>query len=255
MLLLGGYHVTFDSVWIAGYYGTYNDCVAVVMRRIGPSSPLVLVWTTIVGESLFAYSSVYASRIIAWKEGLFYELQDAYNQGLLTNEDTRNIAHYAYGDDADRMNLENHAGLRLDRLRAITQSYFVTYLEPYFPKSSRNNILFVNYYGSYEYFEDPSGRINDCVAVMITTKYDEYADEAWEATVAGTVFRYNNGNKILLWKSDQGFYELQEAYDIGLLTVDDIQSIAYYHENGKAIYYDVNISNLGRWKYWANQNE
>jgi hypothetical protein len=81
---------------------------------------------------------------------------------------------------------------------------------------------------------------------MITTGYDKYDDEPWEETVASIVFRYDNGNRIIIWKytawnsvtSTYGkFYALQEAYDRGFLTVDDIKSIAYYHETGKAISY------------------
>jgi hypothetical protein len=44
------------------------------------------------------------------------------------------------------------------------------------------------------------------------------------------------------------FYSLQEAYDQGLLTHEDLQSIAYYHNGG---YFDVNEEFTG-WGYDEN---
>ena len=82
---------------------------------------------------------------------------------------------------------------------------------------------------------------------MMGSRYIAYEDTAWETSVAGIPFRYDNGNRILLWKVKESdgawpgtgsrFYELQEAYDTGLLTQEDLKSIAYYHETGKTIGY------------------
>jgi len=80
---------------------------------------------------------------------------------------------------------------------------------------------------------------------MVFSTYIVYDDTAWETTVAGIPFSYNNENRILLFKypTDEerqagikgNLYELQMAYEMELLSLKDIQSIAYYHENKKAI--------------------
>ena len=240
--------ITAENVKILDYYGTYNDSVVVWMGRSGPPVELPDV---IIGETILPKA---ISPIMVWKEGRFYELHNAYNQGLLTMENLRSIAYYIWGEE---LNLENHAGLVHTSLSGIFFSYLFTYLQPYFPEAGFTDVQIENYYGSYKYIK--TGAIddisttpsisNDHVAVMMSSKYDIYFDEHWEETVAGTLFQYSNGNRILLWKNNRDagyagvpgrFYELQEAYDLGFLTDDDIRSIAYYHETGKTISYITN---------------
>ena len=237
---------TVKDFWIIRYYGIYNDCVAIMMdgRGVGHTGE---VWDIITGDTLFVYGS--SNTIYAWKEGRFYGLNDAYNQGLLTRENLMNIAYYHHGAE---LNLENHAGLLGNVGWDIRRAYLKTYLKPNFPEvdiADIHNVYVQKYYGSYKYIDggNRGGPLNDCVAVMIATEYDDYTDEPWETVVANTLFRYSNGNRILLWKygtpderelGTQGhFYELQEAYNLGFLTEDDVRSIAYYHGTGTAISY------------------
>ena len=245
-----------DNVFIIDYYGTYNDSVVVKMGRSGPPVELPDV---IIGETILPKA---ISPIMVWKDGRIYELHNAYNQGLLTMENLRSIAYYIWGKE---LNLENHAGLVRTSINGIILKYLFTYVQPYFPEAGFTDVQIENYYGSYKYIK--TGAIddismtpsitNDHVAVMMSSKYDIYFDEEhWEETVAGTLFQYSNGNRILLWKNypDEwehielagSFYELQEAYDLGLLTDDDIRSIAYYHETGKTISY---IPNDPMWRW------
>jgi len=239
--------ITVDNVFILTYYGTYNNAVVVKMNRTQPS-PAELP-DLIIGETLLPNP---ISSIIVWKEGRIYELRNAYDQGLLTMENMRIIAYYIWGRE---VNLESHAGLIKGSLNCIINTYLLTYLKPYFPEAVFNDIQIVNYYGSYKYFEAGTEDIsfhartyNDHVAVMMNSKYDVYFDEYREETVAGTLFQYSNENRILLWEINRDeweyigltgrFYELQEAYDLGILTEDNIRSIAYYHETGKMISYN-----------------
>jgi hypothetical protein len=246
-----------DPVRITKYYGTYNGCVAVMITS-GPA--IQASWDIIIADTLFGYADGW--EITAWKAGRFYELSEAYERGLLTREDIRSIAYIHHGME---INLENHAGLRHHVGGIIRDTYLNVFVRPYYPESVLTDysdaefaawLAFLSdfsgdfrmgYYGSYQFVGRDQGLMgdltNDCVAVMMSSKYVSYDDTAWETAVAGIPFRYNDGNRILLWKAEvedertwQGrFYELQEAYDTGLLTLDDVRSIAYYHENGKAI--------------------
>jgi len=242
-----------SGVRIKEYYGTYNDCVVVIISHNEPPAPIYLDVDVIIGETLFRYN-LFSFWMVVWKEGKFYELKEAYDQGLLTNDDLKSVADYYYGDRAEEMNLEYNAGLLWDINFAIRSS-FCTDFEPYFPQEF--SIESVKYYGSYKYFDlrkNIMDRIivssaNDHVAVMITVEDYDYTDAAWEETVADTLFRYSNGNRILLWKMEKPdgqaddikghFYKLQDAYDLGLLTKNDIRNIAYYHETGKTISYEL----------------
>jgi len=78
-----------------------------------------------------------------------------------------------------------------------------------------NHIRISDYYGTY----------NGYIAVMI---YSGFYTQAFNYQyVGGITLKYNNGNKITLWKHNE-FYELDIAYEKGFLSKNDIKSIAYY---------------------------
>lgn len=58
------------------YYGTYQDCIAVL----------------IYDDSVWGYWLW--DEIYLWKDDIFYHLQDALNLGLITDEDAKNIIYY-----------------------------------------------------------------------------------------------------------------------------------------------------------------
>ena len=54
--------------------------------------------------------------------------------------------------------------------------------------------------------------------------------------IAGYTFLYPDSNKIQVWKSGQ-FYSMEQAYENGFLTADQIAAIAYLFNAGKGIEY------------------
>ena len=54
------------------------------------------------------------------------------------------------------------------------------------------------------------------IAVMMGSNYDEFNDVKWKEVVANILFRYCDGNKILVWKEGV-LYDLREAYEKDLL--------------------------------------
>jgi len=73
------------------------------------------------------------------------------------------------------------------------------------------------YYGSYD----------GAVAVMLRGSKLEYTPAFYSETVAGSIIRCNYGNSVMIWK-DGSFFTMQEAYDQGILTVDQVEEIANY---------------------------
>jgi len=73
----------------------------------------------------------------------------------------------------------------------------------------------IGYYGVY----------NNCEAVMVD--YGGYATVVTIRIIEGIEFDYGNPNTIKIWKEGV-FYELQEAFDLGLIAKDDLKSINYY---------------------------
>jgi hypothetical protein len=72
---------------IEGYYGTYNNVVAIELNTGGWAA----LCKQIVAEDIVFVWSQSGHSIRAWKEGLFYNLQKAYDLGLLTREDIQKI--------------------------------------------------------------------------------------------------------------------------------------------------------------------
>jgi len=78
-----------DDVFVLDYYGTYDGCVVVRMTDRFTGHLAVITYEDIDGVRL-VYSS--SNKAIAWKDGHFYGLQDAYSQGLLQKGDIEEVA-------------------------------------------------------------------------------------------------------------------------------------------------------------------
>ncbi|MCL2088069.1 MAG: hypothetical protein FWH14_01165 [Oscillospiraceae bacterium] len=95
-------------------------------------------------------------------------------------------------------------------------------LQDRYPDATTDNVQIIHYYGTY----------NDAVAVMITDVFHDYTANLWHESVVNIRFYYGNGNHIKIWK-DGVFYRLEAAYEQGILTKNDLRSIAYYQNNEK----------------------
>jgi hypothetical protein len=111
-------------------------------------------------------------------------------------------------------------GLDAETERRIIQDFFDTYVKPGDPKATVNDIWVAGYYGTY----------NGVIAVRFGDFF-EHADVETEESVAGINFTYPNPKPNYAWK-DGILYRLREAYDLGLLTDDDVKNIhrMYYSE-------------------------
>jgi hypothetical protein len=97
--------------------------------------------------------------------------------------------------------------------KRILQDYFDTRVKPEDPEATVNNIRIERYCGTY----------NGVVAAKFTGFF-VYADVVWGEVIAGLQFYYPEIEPVFAWK-DGSLYRLREAYDLGLLTGDDIKSI------------------------------
>jgi hypothetical protein len=81
---------TSDNVYIREYNGAYNGCVAIMIscyeyHALMPSEDIVA------GVRIMYADSDY---IKVWNDGIFYRLKPAYDQGLLTRDDIKNIVYH-----------------------------------------------------------------------------------------------------------------------------------------------------------------
>ena len=91
LIIANGAHVvsSISSVWIEVYYGTYNGSIPVMLGVTG-SGYQGIAGTTDIDDVPFCYNS--SQTIIIYNSGRFYELNDAYEHGLLTQDDLRDIS-------------------------------------------------------------------------------------------------------------------------------------------------------------------
>jgi hypothetical protein len=80
--------VTLADVEIFSYYGIYNNCIVLVINGHGGYGQAVVL-ENIAGTD-FIYGNV-GFVIKVWKDGVFYSLTQAYEDGLLTDEDIGKI--------------------------------------------------------------------------------------------------------------------------------------------------------------------
>ena len=80
---------TIDDIAVDHYYGTYNGTAVVIMTDAFARYLTVLTSET-VGGATFHYPN--SNKALAWNDGSFYSLQEAYSIGLLTENDLREMA-------------------------------------------------------------------------------------------------------------------------------------------------------------------
>ena len=137
-------------------------------------------------------------------------------QGMAGNESDERNVNFKHA-------LGTHEGLSEETELQILHSYFDTHIKPYnqnhHPREKLRDYYISGYFGNY----------NGTIAVLIDSDTVEYACMITEITVAGDIkFIYSVYHIIIAWK-DNVFYDLQEAYELKLLTYEDILSIRDYH--------------------------
>jgi len=94
-----GWNLTIDEVGIEKYYGTYSECIAVILfnKYIVPREEEVYIkyeLEIVVDGVSFLYGPVIGGTIEIYDNGKLYSMQEAYDKGLLKREDLKNIAYY-----------------------------------------------------------------------------------------------------------------------------------------------------------------
>ena len=194
---------TIDDVWIRTYSGTFDGCVAVIMGDRFRQY-ITAIFTETIDGVLFVYPNSNMAR--AWKEGEFHRFQEAYDMGLLVRDDLERIA--------------SIVSMSWETEKQVRQGYVETYVKLYDSKATADRVwIESNYTPFYPY---------RCIALMMWYGEDSGTDgKIRETYAAGELFRYDSEHRIIVWK-EGSFCELWEAYDLGLLTKDDIKTIAKY---------------------------
>ena len=228
------------------YYTTLSDGSMVLYIDEGGGKPLLWVTDVIADEYIYGYS--YGESLKIYKNGIFKTIKKAYDTGLISKsvldeffEKYPNL-NSAKSDipeirPANRPT-DSGGGAQefLDSLPELTEEekqeaigqrgqidpklgLEVKQAYAYLWASkgedfSVDKVTFLKYYGTY----------NGAAVVKISGAPVEYKQAMELHRVEGVTFLYTDSNYIVVYK-DNGFYNIEEAYNEGILTFDDLKKI------------------------------
>lgn len=163
--------------------------------------------------------------------GRFYTLQEAYDQGFITENDLKSIAYYNNGgreNNEDKIEEDfvsqplNPKTIPADIQKNIKSDY-IYYNDKLENTEKDSSVRINNYYGSY----------NDTYVLTLRGPFG-YAAVIKDFSVSGYKFYYTQEEFMVWRKQPMGkLYTLQGAFDRGFITENDLKSIAYYNNGGR----------------------
>ena len=95
------------------------------------------------------------------------------------------------------------------------KKYFELYIKPNMRDATINDVLLFNYLGMYH---------NDCLVGVFIDKNAVYIDEELSVKILDYTFYYSYGYDILVFHKGL-FYSLQQSYEDGFISLDDLSEI------------------------------
>ena len=196
---------------IERYYGSYDGAVAVMLNGAFDFIPEVRVDKVADSEIYYAYGT----SIQVWKDGKFFTMREAYEQGILTAEQVAEIANaHSYSEKLNNCILD---------LNDITKEAIE---DAFAEDGDRNRITWfdineengewdgVRCYGSFE-------------SCIILFEPGDLTVES-EITVADSKFEYPNSFGLYGYY-DGELYTLSEAFENGYISKDEVAVVAERH--------------------------
>jgi len=157
--------------------------------------------------------------------GTFYNLREAYEEGLLTVENVQSIADYYHGT----LKYSRSLNLKIKQKIKETRAYILRRETSsdgtiIYPEAKARDVTILKYFGEY----------NGSFAVMIKdVYYDYYLDYYYSRPdiVGGIEFDYYDRNSILIWVDEEPNFSA-EQYRLGLpLEDEERQAILQLYRN------------------------
>lgn len=130
--------------------------------------------------------------------GTFYSLKEAYNNGVLTQNDLKNIAYYLNDNSDDDTFVPAplspvYLSDELENNIKMTAVYGLhTRAENSKPEATIDDVTIIGYYGTY----------NDYIAVRLNDNFSDYPDVVYEMEIDGVTFIYSGAN-VTIWHQDK----------------------------------------------------
>lgn len=211
--------ITRNDVSAVSYYGTYDsgEVAVMVVGDIHTDDEK----SYVIGEYEFILPSGSYEMLLHTDDG-FIEADEAYERGLLTDEDAAEMYYYyEHQRDIELIPtlLNPITGDLTDEQIETLRMDFAEYMRDIWGEISLDEIRILKYYGTYD-----SGE----VVVMYSNEYAMTCDEN-RIDIAGYEFYLESGSLELLLHRSSGFIPAADAYEQGLLSDDDIAEM-HSHE-------------------------
>ena len=171
------------------------------------------------------------------EKGFFCTVEDAYSMGYLTHEQVMSIAYHHNGgiELNEEIMDENYKPLPITPKKLSKKTEISIRLTPFGDAYSEpeyselSGIRIDKYYGTF----------NGYIAVMVSNDHIGVEQREWTERFADIRIHYSDGNRIRIWrKADEPvevrgeLYTMEQAYENGWLTEDDLKSIACSYYDG-----------------------
>ena len=195
------------------FYGTYNGAYVFCITQ---SNYRYLNQITRYDVSNLNFFLPDSKPLYVYKNGTFYDIEEAYSKKILTYDDVANIAKN-FTKYFGEMDLDDKPeNLDINIFRSIKQDY-LNYIKPNtkdkcFPVYNINNVKIRDYLGVS----------NNAYAMRIGISGQMYLTALTEKTVAGIKYTLPNSQDITIYKSGK-FYSIKTAYEKNIITKADVQ--------------------------------
>ena len=205
---------TIDLVSFKPFIGIFNGSLVAVFHGVDSPRDRNIVIDSKIGNLTFYWPHKYSIRV--WNDDTIYELFEAYELDLLTDENLSSIYNSHWKHFGNENWWIDKSLLNAEMERRLLYDYMD------FAPSIRREERFVVTISINKYY----GIFNNCYVLALCSGSWLLIDVfGIEETVAGRYFGYPYiGNEILVW-NEGDFYRLGQAYEENLLTDDSIEAI------------------------------
>lgn len=202
---LGAWYSEEDGKAIDGirYYGSYDG-----LDILFESGQLTAVTSQKIGDATFSHSSSF--RLLAYQNGTFYDLKDAYEDGKVSDETLELLASLHLQYEQRLYPIFSQPPMDGDVLEQMKQAFLKQYVEE---GMGTTKDLTVIYYGEYDGAH--VGFINGIL---------HYTQAFNSEKIGNFTFQYTTGQKLLVYY-DGALMGLRQAYEEGILSDEAVGAL------------------------------
>ena len=200
---------------LGGYYGEYGGGAVVLMYE-----PISF-GRVVCSAAGYDFELDYCENIFYFKDGVFTELSQAYESGLIDEEGIKKarerFIELGKAEAIPTGGVGELEPLEQRKIKELSEDWLEQSPEEYRRELSEMGDLVVKYYGTYGGSE----------AVLMNSP-ESFVEAICARNIAGYTIMFNNGNTDLRLHRGAEFFPIETAFLNDYITEDDLAEISYY---------------------------